>query len=107
MTNIDNLTFDEYGYLCDPQLWDTTVAAYIAVSLGINDLGSAHLTLLDALRKHYLSSGALLPEISACRMVHLGEDCFKVLFRGYENAWKIAGLPDPGIQARTLMDNES
>jgi len=97
---------DSNGYLVNPQHWNKKIAENIAHSLGVNGLEATHFELLEILRQHYLSKGSLLPEIVACEKLKLKEDCFHDLFGGYENAWKIAGLPDPGIEARTYMDNE-
>jgi hypothetical protein len=41
-----------------------------------------------------------------CRTLALGEECIHRLFRGPIEVCKTAGMPDPGIEARTYMLNE-
>jgi tRNA 2-thiouridine synthesizing protein E len=40
-----------------------------------------------------------------CRELDLVSDCVCALFGGPLEAWKVAGLPDPGEEARVYMEN--
>ena len=100
------VTFDEYGFVTEPGQWNREVAQGIAESLGVGDLQAEHWRVLEHLRAHYLEHGAMLPMEEVCYALKLGKQCVRRLFRGPEEAWKIAGLPDPGIEARTYMRNE-
>lgn len=100
------VTFDEYGFVTDPGQWNRTVAASIADTLGLEKLGDEHWRVLEHLRTHYLQHGALPPMEEVCHALKLDRHCVRRLFRGPEQAWKVAGLPDPGIEARTYMRNE-
>jgi tRNA 2-thiouridine synthesizing protein E len=98
--------FDEKGYLIDPQDWDRDLALRIASDLGVKELEEAHWRVVDHIRDRYLADGSLPWLTHVCKELHLGESCFHRLFGGPVEAWKIAGLPDPGEEARVYMENE-
>ncbi len=97
--------FDDEGFLADPDLWNRDLALHIADELGLCPLEASHWAVIDYLREHYLSNGTLPWEGNVCRELHLVEDCVHRLFRGPIEAWKVAGLPDPGEEARAYMHN--
>ena len=61
--------------------------------------------VIDHLREHYLANGTLPWEGNLCRELDLVEHCVHCLFGGPPAAWTIAGLLDPGEEARTYMEN--
>ncbi len=95
--------FDEDGFLVDAALWDQELAQQIAREDGIGELSEAHWAILRELRDHYLKSGALLPASHACHMKHQNLDCVDGLFQSLRKAWRIAGLPNPGEEAKSYM----
>lgn len=97
--------FDSYGFLRDAGLWDRDVALYIAAELGLNELRESHWAVMDYLREHYLAHGTIPWEGNLCRELDLAEHCVHRLFGGPLEAWKVAGLPDPGEEARVYMEN--
>lgn len=97
--------FDDNGFLADPDLWDRDLALRIADQLGVRELGESHWAVIDYLREHYLANATLPWEGNVCRELDLVEDCVHRLFSGPIEAWKVAGLPDPGEEARTYMLN--
>ena len=99
--------FDRYGFLTDPGDWDETLATQIAAELKIAELTERHLAVLYALRRHYTRSRAIAPPMHICHELDKSEDCIDDLFRGPLNAWKIAGLPDPGEEARVYLANQT
>ncbi len=100
-----DVTFDEYGFMTDPKQWNREVAESIASDLGI-ELEEEHWKVLDFYRVHYLEHGAMTPMEHICHALKLDKHCVRRLFRGPEEAWKIAGLPDPGTEARVYMEDE-
>ncbi len=98
--------FDGDGFLIDPDIWDRDLALGIAAQLGIDGMEESHWAVIDYLREHYLTNGTLPWEGNICRDLDLVEDCVHRLFHGPIEAWKIAGLPDPGEEARTYMLNQ-
>lgn len=99
--------FDEDGFVTDADVWDRDLALALAAEHGIEELTEQHWRLIDAIRNKYLQHGSL-PWIShVCREISLEDACFQRLFGGILMAWKIAGLPNPGMEARLYMENES
>ncbi len=95
--------FDEYGFLIYPAQWDDELAQQIAREDGIGELSEAHWAIIRQLRDHYLNSGALLPASHACHLNHQDLDCVDGLFQNLREAWRIAGLPNPGEEAKSYM----
>ena len=63
-----------------------------------------HWEIIQALRDHYHRFGAALPAFShICHEHHLGKHCVDRLFHGEREAWRIAGMPDPGEEAKAYM----
>ena len=106
MTETLNVTFDEYGFVTDPNQWNREVAESIADDLGIGELREAHWKVLEFYREHYLEHGAMVPMEHICHVLKLDKHCVRQLFKGPEEAWKIAGLPNPGTEARIYMEDE-
>lgn len=98
---------DGEGYFSDPDEWNKGVAELRAQQLGIDVLSEAHWTIIHHIRQHYLQHGSLPSMSHICRAHHLAPQAWTELFRhGPAEAWKIAGLPDPGEEAKAYMANE-
>jgi TusE/DsrC/DsvC family sulfur relay protein len=97
--------FNANGFLTDPDFWDRDLALRIAAELDLNDLEESHWAVIDYLRAHYLENATVPWEGNLCRDLDLVENCVHRLFGGPLEAWKVAGLPDPGEEARTYMAN--
>ena len=95
--------FDRDGFLNEPADWNETLAASIAQRDGINNLTPAHWKVLLSLREHYQRhhSPPLFRHI--CYVLELERHCIEHLFRSQREAWRIAGLPNPGEEAKTYM----
>lgn len=102
---IDDL-FDADGFLIEPELWDRDLALRISAAVRVGELGEEHWAVIDYLRTHYLAHRTLPWEGNVCRELGLGEACVQGLFGGLYEAWKVAGLPNPGEEARTYMLNQ-
>jgi len=96
---------DDNGFLTDPALWDAHFAARMARHLGIGELAVAHWRVIERLRTGWLSEGNLPVPRHLCRKLDLVSNCLDKLFGGLIEAWKVAGLPDPGEEARVYMEN--
>jgi len=95
--------FDPDGFLSDPQLWDESLAALIAHNDGL-ELTPSHWLVIRALREHFRKFGATPPAFShLCVVNHLDKHCVEDLFHSQREAWRIAGLPDPGEEAKSYM----
>ncbi|WP_295882842.1 TusE/DsrC/DsvC family sulfur relay protein [uncultured Thiohalocapsa sp.] len=96
---------DSKGFLTDPALWDAHLAQRTARSLGIGELAVAHWRIIERLRTNWLEAGDLPLQRHLCRELDLTAGCIDKLFGGLIEAWKVAGLPDPGEEARVYMEN--
>ena len=98
-----SLRFDEDGFLVEPGQWTEELAQQIANGNGVGELSDAHWAIIRQLRDHYLKSGALVPPSHACEVYNLDRQCVDDLFRNMRVAWRIAGLPNPGEEAKSYM----
>ncbi|AKH21318.1 TusE/DsrC/DsvC family sulfur relay protein [Sedimenticola thiotaurini] len=97
------LVFDENGYLCDSAYWDNRVAEQLALQEGIGFLSAAHWRVIRFVRDRYLRLGAIPPMRRICRSSELSRSEVKRLFGGCLQVWRIAGLPNPGEEARAYL----
>ncbi|MGB5260454.1 MAG: TusE/DsrC/DsvC family sulfur relay protein [Gammaproteobacteria bacterium] len=96
--------FNNEGFLRDPLLWNEDMAASIACQDGLSQLTREHWVIIRALREHYRKFGSAPPAFShLCLANHMEKHCVAHLFRSQREAWRIAGLPDPGEEARAYM----
>lgn len=97
-------TCDEEGFLVDSGLWDKSVAGKLALMQGIEHLDSQQWNFITTLRQYYFTFHKLPPFRRVCHINHLGNNCANVLFSNHGiEAWRIAGLPDPGEEAKSYM----
>ena len=94
---------DEDGLLLDPSEWNEEVARAMAVSLGIGELTGDHWYVINALRKHYAQYGVAPAMSSVCHSLGKRWDWTHDLFQTCLNAWRIAGLPNPGEEAKSYL----
>lgn len=95
--------FDQDGFLVDPQKWSRGLAQQIAGEDGIGTLTEAHWAVIQQLREHFFEHGALVPASHACRVEDMDPACVPDLFKSMRQAWRIAGLPNPGEEAKNYM----
>ncbi|HEY9146678.1 MAG TPA: TusE/DsrC/DsvC family sulfur relay protein [Thiobacillus sp.] len=95
---------DADGFLLHPEQWNELVANELAESDGIAPLTDAHWSVIHTLRRHFLSTGAIAPLRHVCRENHLSPECIPQLFHDTgREAWRLAGLPNPGEEAKTYL----
>lgn len=97
--------FDDAGLLMDPRDWDEALARQIALREGVGDLTDAHWRIIYALRVHYAQFAVAPPVSQVCVAQGMQKYCGHELFHTCLNAWKVAGLPDPGEEARTYLND--
>ena len=103
---VDADVLDKYGFLKEPDLWSRDLALGLAAEMNLGELTEAHWRVIDWIRAHHLDSGMLPVQSTLCREVELDPDCIVALFGGPIELWRLAGLPDPGEEARTYMENQ-
>jgi len=100
--------FDEDGFLKSPGIWSESVAEEIARSSGIERLNKDHWRVLHYLRDHFLNCRTLPVERTVCREIGMDPHCMETLFdKDLKCAWRIAGLPNPGEEAKVYMGQRS
>lgn len=94
--------YDQDGFLADPTKWNEDTARLIASDDGIKELSKEHWTIIHFLRDHYLNGG--LPAVRhVCHVNNFEDLCIPSLFSSVRSAWRIAGLPNPGEEAKAYM----
>lgn len=95
--------YDEDGFIVDPQQWTETLSIILARDEGITQLTPAHWKLIHFIRDYYLSLGGIPPMRLVCRRLGMEREVVKSLFDGCLKLWRIAGLPNPGEEAKAYM----
>lgn len=97
------VSFDDDGFLTDTRHWSKSVSRMIAGLEGIETLGHEHWAIIYYLREHHLTYGSLPPMSQVCRTHGIDKRAVRELFGGCREAWRIAGLPNPGEEALSYM----
>lgn len=95
--------FDVDGFLKEPECWTRTLAETLAWRDGVGPLTDAHWTVIRSLREHYERYGTPPNFRHVCFIHHLERHCMDALFSSGREAWRIAGLPNPGEEAKAYM----
>jgi TusE/DsrC/DsvC family sulfur relay protein len=85
--------------------WSEEQARRLAAEKGLGELTEVHWRVIHTLRDHFVQYGALPPMRLACSINHLDPHCTEQLFRGAREAWRLAGLPEPGAEAAVICDD--
>lgn len=95
---------DEEGFLKDPALWSKQIAEQIALHDGMGTLSDTQWNLINSLRDFYLTHGYTPMERHICFINNMDKLCIETLFNlNYLEAWRIAGLPNPGEEYKSYM----
>ena len=98
--------FDDFGLLVDPNDWSPELATEIARRESVPQLNDLHWAFIESLRDYYFRFQAPPPAALICHELDLGVWCAHDLFNNMLSAWRIAGLPDPGEEAKSYMSAE-
>lgn len=96
--------FDPDGFLIDSEMWTPEFAVDIARHDGIGDLTPKHWEVITHVRKQFFSHGSLPVMRLVCRAAGLDRHKAHKLFSGCKSLWRVAGLPNPGEEAKAYMD---
>jgi dissimilatory sulfite reductase related protein len=96
--------FDEDGFLEDGERWTPRLAQEIAWLEGQGVLGARHWDIIELVRSRYFSIGALPVMRLVCRAAGLDPRQAHHLFSSCRSLWRIAGLPNPGEEAKAYMN---
>ena len=101
--NVAPLWFDEDGYLAEAVNWTPSLAEHLARLEGIPELTAKHWEVIHLVRERFFSIGALPVMRLVCRAAGLDPRKAHHLFSSCRSLWLIAGLPNPGAEARAYM----
>jgi tRNA 2-thiouridine synthesizing protein E len=96
--------FDEDGFLVESESWTPGLAERLARQAGMGELGARHWQVIHLVRERYFSIGALPVMRLVCRAVGLDPHKAHQLFSSCRSLWCIAGLPNPGEEAKSYMN---
>lgn len=95
--------FDADGFFIDPGLWNEALAHHIAHADGMGQLNGSQLELLQTLRREFKKHGSVTALSHICHLNGQSADCMQKMFPSPREAWRIAGLPNPGEEAKAYM----
>jgi dissimilatory sulfite reductase related protein len=95
--------FDEGGFLINPALWTEEMAERLAWQEGIGALTEVHWRVILHVRERFHALGGMPSMRRVCRATGLSRDTIYGLFGSCLRVWRIAGLPDPGEEAKAYM----
>ena len=98
-----SVLFDEDGYLLNQDLWSEQLGADIAADEGVGPLTEKHWRVLHHIRDKFFRIGALPNMRRVCRETSLSKTQIYTLFGGCLVIWRIAGLPNPGEEAKAYL----
>jgi tRNA 2-thiouridine synthesizing protein E len=101
---VPSAAFDPDGFLADTQRWSPALAEQIAAQEGLPALRPKHWEIIDRVRARYFSIGALPVMRLICRAAGIEPGQAHHLFPSCKSLWRIAGLPDPGEEAKAYMN---
>jgi TusE/DsrC/DsvC family sulfur relay protein len=96
---------DEDGLLVDPDDWNESVAKELARLLDINELSPDHWLIIYALRDYYTKFGVAPSMNNVCHTYKKDALWVHNLFATCLNAWRVAGLPNPGEEAKSYLSD--
>lgn len=101
---IPSVAFDEDGFVLDTNQWTEDLATELAISAEIDLLTRRHWDTIHFIRSKYLDNGGLPLMRHVCRQLGMTPHSIKGMFGGCHQLWRIAGLPNPGEEAKSYMD---
>ncbi|MHB8914849.1 MAG: TusE/DsrC/DsvC family sulfur relay protein [Thiobacillus sp.] len=98
--------FDADGFMLHPDQWSETWVNRHAQMAGLDTLSPEQLELLQNLRAEFAKTGAVSAYSHVCHLGGQEPDCMQQLFPSPLHAWRLAGLPNPGEEAKAYMSNK-
>lgn len=101
--NPETTLFDEDGLVSDFSFWTPGLADEIAREEGIAQLGERHWKLINALRAEYERLSSISSIRNVCQQAGIDRGEVNHLFGYCLVAWRVAGLPNPGEEAKSYL----
>jgi tRNA 2-thiouridine synthesizing protein E len=100
------INIDDAGFLEHYEEWNEKVACALAEKEGIDELTEDKTDILKFMRDYY-EKYKFFPLLRAvCKDVHQPKNCLNEKFLDPVQAWKIAGLPNPGEEVNMFKSWE-
>jgi tRNA 2-thiouridine synthesizing protein E len=100
----NNMNVDKEMFLRDFELWTEQWAHDLAHELGYSELSDDQWKVINSLRYYYTEHHTVPDMHTLCKMADLDHWCFDKLFHNKgTDAWKIAGLPNPGEEIKAYL----
>ncbi len=96
--------FDEDGFLVETEQWTPRLAEVLARDAGISDLTAKHWEVIYFVRGRFFLNGSLPVMRLVCKAAGLDTTKAHQLFSSCRSLWRIAGLPNPGEEAKSYMN---
>ena len=98
-----NTLFDADGFLLDFELWSEDLGREIAAQHGVAPLTEKHLRVIRYIRDRFQELDAQPSMRRVCRATDIPKAQVYALFGGCLAIWRIAGLPNPGEEAKAYL----
>jgi len=95
--------FDEDGLLLDFTAWSEPLAEALAQDAGIGQLTEPHWKIIRTMREHYAKLGSAPVMHRVCQDAGVERQQVNELFGYCLVVWRVAGLPNPGEEAKTYL----
>lgn len=92
----NKVVVDEDGFLVNFEEWSEKIAHVLAKKEGQKTLTEDQLDILKFMREYYRKYNFFPILRYVCKNVHQPKGCINEKFIDPVQAWKIAGLPNPG-----------
>lgn len=99
----DEPGFDADGFMTEPDKWSDTWAMNQARAEGLGALNTEQLELIHNLRAEYAKTGTVTAFSHVCHLGGQEPNCLQQFFPSPLHAWRLAGLPNPGEEAKAYM----
>ena len=96
---------DQDGFLVNPERWSRDLAKIMAQNEEIEELAREHWEIIEMLRNYYIENHTPPSTREVCNKINDEKYCITSLFPNMLVAWKVAGLPNPGEEAKAYMTN--
>ena len=97
------ILLDDDGLITDFSFWTEDLAKDLAQEEGIAELGDGHWAVIHALRNEYQKMAAVSSIRNVCHQAGIDRGAVNKLFGYCLVAWRVAGLPNPGEEARSYL----
>jgi TusE/DsrC/DsvC family sulfur relay protein len=95
--------FDIDGFLVQPDHWNYEIAQRIADAEGMDLLTPKQWEIINYVRGRFFLNGSLPVMRVVCRAAGLDRQKAHKLFGSCRCLWRVAGLPNPGEEAKAYM----